>query len=264
MSRLIFLLLMLFPIEIIPQSKLNISNSNRIKEFVVPYVESIGTNSDDVDTTFNKHILILEISSLLDSIREHIYQRKLMVTKIDYDGNKGCEHHCNYLKNIYNINRPDFTNVGHGEVMSDSKNRFKYTGKDTLIDNWGERHLFFAKKDPNNYMFPTGEVCLSGSLTSISRKGMSHRDIARKIIYNFYGSTLHWNTLTSLSYCLISSDIQFKNHPDGSYIFWFTLVTGVKEVTTKKSVKNKMFYPGNPLGFTEYYDSVTTEIICNR
>jgi len=234
----------------------------RVKEFIVPYVGLINTCGLKIDTNFNKKMVLIEIAHLLDSIREYIYEKDLMVTEIDSLGNKACEHHCKYLKNMVSDENPNVGVTTHDERINLDFN-FKYVGKDTLIDNPTDRHDFFAKKDPMNYTSISGEVCMVGPLSSLLYLGLNPKDIARNIIFDFYSSKPHWKALTSHFYHMISADIQFKKQPDGQYTFWFTLCTINKYVKTIRVVKNKMYYPGNPLGFTEYFDVIDTELIGN-
>ncbi len=158
---------------------------------------------------------------------------------------------------------PDIGIVTHSETIN-SDFGFKYVGKDTLIDNPTDRHDFFAKKDSMDYTSISGEVCMVGSLSSLIYLGLNPKDIAREIIYGFYPSKPHWEILTSHFYHMISVDIQIRKDSNGDYTFWFTLGVVNRYVKTIRVVKNKMYYPGNPLGFTEYFNVIDTELIGNR
>ncbi len=234
-----------------------------LRDFIPPKWEPNDYGS--VEPNFNKKLVLLEVAHLLDSIREYIYSRDLLVTEVDSIASKGCEHHCIFMKNLVNLNNPNLEYLSHEEFNKDDETI--YIGKDTLISDWVKRNKFFSK----GLMTSGGEVCSVGPLSLISYKGATPKEIAKNIVYDFFSSKEHWGILTSVSYTRIAADIQIKKNKNGTYIYWFTLVTGHKVTITKKMVKNTLYFPNDSklknsdfLPFTkEYYEVVEKKILTN-
>jgi hypothetical protein len=236
--------------------------SPNIKEFI-PVRQKLENYI--VQPNFDKKLVIREIAHLLDSIREYIYSRDLLVTEVDSIASKGCEHHCIFMKNLVNPNNPNLEYLSHEEFNKDDETI--YIGKDTLISDWVKRNKFFSK----GLMTSGGEVCSVGPLSLISYKGATPKEIAKNIVYDFFSSKEHWEILTSVSYTRIAADIQIKKNKNGTYTYWFTLVTGHKVTISKKMVKNTLYFPNDSklknsdfLPFTkEYYEVVEKKILTN-
>ena len=236
--------------------------TNPLRDFTPP---KWGLNDyGSVEPNFNKKLVLLEVAHLLDSIREYMYICDLLITEVDTIASKGAEHHCKYLKNLINPNKPTAVYLTHNEFKSD--NECSYIGRDTIIPTWGNRMRYYAK----DLMGFCGEVCSAGPLSLISYKGLSPKEIAKHIIYNFHHSKEHWEILTYYGYTKIATDIQIRKNPDGDYDYWFTLATGYNIITTKKIEKNQFYYPNDsklksdPFFSTEYYEVVNKKYVFNK
>ena len=250
-----FLILLTSLVSLSQNSKVKKSNSGGVnedsrivREFVPPTPKNVS--SEKIQPNFDKKLVFIEIAHLLDSIREYMYDQKFLETKIDINGSKGAEHHCNFLKNFIVKKDLNRTFLGHGEIKEYGD--FKYDGKDTVIFDWAKRMRYFAK-DSMDFL---GEVCSGGDLIFISHEGLTAKEIAKNIIYDFYDSKEHWEILTYSSYTEIALDLQVKQLPNNHYVYWFTMAVGYDVNITKKSFKSKFYYPGNQLGLTEYYEEV--------
>jgi hypothetical protein len=233
-----------------------------VNEFVPP--SWVGTHCPDVEPNFDEQLVIQEIALLLDSIREYMYEKKVLKTEVDSIGNKGVQHHNKYLKNFINPNKPNMVYLSHNEVKNNGNSY--YVGKDTLIYGWGDRMRYFTK----NVMGVCGEVCSGGSLSLISTKGLTPKEMAKKIIYGFYHSKEHWDILTYFGYTKIAADFEVRKNLDGNYVYWFTLVVGYNIITTKRIEKNPYYYPEKPNSKVdsffsmEYYEVVDRKYVFNR
>lgn len=233
-----------------------------VNEFVPP--SWVGTHCPDVEPNFDEQLVIQEIALLLDSIREYMYEKKVLKTNINVTGNKGVQHHNRYLRDFVNPNNRNTTYVSHNEIKKGIKSH--YIGKDTLIYDWADRMEFFAKDS----MGILSEVCSGGSLSLISTKGLTPKEIAKKIIYGFHHSKEHWDILTYFGYTEIAADFETRKNSDNEYSFWFTLVTGYKIITNKRIEKNPYYYPEKPNSKVdsffsmEYYEVVDRKYVFNR
>jgi hypothetical protein len=235
---------------------------NVIKEFVPDKIEISYT--EKVEPNFNEQLVIQEIALLLDSIREYMYEKKVLKTNVNPTGNKGVQHHNRYLRDFVNPNDQDMSYLNHYEIKKDGISY--YNGKDTLICDWVDRMKFFAKDS----MGFCGEVCSAGALSFISTNGLTPKEIAKNIIYKFYHSKKHWEILTYFGYTEIAADFEIRKNLDGNYVYWFTLVTGYKIIINKRIEKNPYYYPEkpnskvDPFFSMESYEVVDRKCIFNR
>lgn len=226
-------------------------NSRIVREFVPPNDNNRATYNDVEEPNFDKKLVFIEIAHLLDSIREYMYDQKFLETKIDVNASKGAEHHCKYLKNLIDIKNPKIDGfITHNEFKKDGT--CEYLGNDTLIFDWAKRMTYFAK-DSMGFI---GEVCSVGSLKIISYKGLTPKEIAKNIIFDFYHSKEHWDILTYYGYTEIALDIEIKKDFYGYFTYWFTMAVGYDIKISKKLHKSKFYFPGNQLGLTEYYEEI--------
>jgi len=221
-------------------------------------------NGQIQEPNFDEKLVIQEIASLLDSIREYMYECTILKTEVDTIANKGAEHHNKYLKNVIDTNDEDAAYLNHCELKKD-RNCF-YNGKDTLIPFWRKRMEHFS----DGTMGFCGEVCSAGSLTFISTKGLTPKEIAKKIIYSFHHSKEHWRILTHFGYTKIAADFEIRKNSKGGYIYWFTMCTGYKIIITKSKTKNMFYSPNNPkykndsFRNTEYIEVIDEKLVYNK
>lgn len=274
MKNLILVLILLFSVVGISQNKNSKTKKQPIvdpdgyvhelvvNEFVPP--EWVGNHCPDEEPNFNEELVIQEIALLLDSIREYMYEKKVLKTNINSVGNKGVQHHNRYMRDFVNPNNPNTIYVGHNEIKKGVK--CYYIGKDTLIYDWADRMDFFAKDS----MGILSEVCSGGSLLLISKKGLTPKEIAKKIIYGFHHSKEHWEILTYFGYTEIAADFEIRKNSENEYSYWFTLVTGYKIIINKRIEKNPYYYPEkpnskvDPFFSMESYEVVDRKYVFNR
>ena len=108
---------------------------NVVKEFVPDKIEI--SYSEKVEPNFNEQLVIQEIALLLDSIREYMYEKKVLKTNVNPTGNKGVQHHNRYLRDFVNPSDQDMSYLNHYEIKKDGISY--YNGKDTLICDWVDR-----------------------------------------------------------------------------------------------------------------------------
>ena len=219
----------------------------RFTEIKIKYIDERNVLKE-----FDKEKVIEEFVLLLDSIREYQFGEDLPKLIHDNRLDSASEYHNVYLSNMKDPNDSISKSYVIGHTQVNSVDNCIYIGDNPIIPTSYDR----IKKYCEWAVDPHGEVCLAGhSISSISRKGMTEKDIARNLLHGFYGSPKHMEFIKSKMYTLVGANLYTQQNGNNIF-FWFTCEMGCTVIKTTH--KSEWYYPGNPLGLTEFYDTYET------
>ena len=219
-----------------------------LTEFKIVYVDN-----KDILIEFDKEKVIEEYILLLDSIREYQFGEDLPKLIHDKRLDSAALYHNIYLSNMIDTTEDVDLSLILGHDQTQTFGTSIHIGDNPIIPSFFDR----VKKYCGDSVDPHGEVCQGGmSLSFISMKGMTEKDIARKILYGFYNSPKHMEWIKSKSYVLSGANLYTQQRGNNIY-WWFTSLSGYKVITTTHKT-GKFYYPNNPLDLPEYYEKKTT------
>jgi hypothetical protein len=216
-------------------------------DFEYEPIKYIGHLVDD--TTFNEGLVIKEFVRLVDSIREYKYMTDLMETEIDTLINKACEYHNDYMANMVDTVENLTYIITHDEIPSFGKS--VYVGDNPLVTSFMDRITMTT----DSTVQALGEVLLVGPLNEFSNQNTDEKDIARNLLGGFWNSPKHMEYILARTYVVGGGDIKIFKRGDGLFLY-FNYSMGHKIIKTVE--RSEYYYPGNPLGLTEYNTSYET------
>ena len=126
-----------------------------------------------------------------------------------------------------------------------------YLGKNPLVPSSLDRITMMT----NSTIEALGEVLLVGPLNMYSNQNTNEKDIARNLLGGFWNSPEHMEFILARSYVAGGGDIKTFKRGD-ELLIYFNYSMGYKIIKTVE--KSEYYYPGNPLGLTEYNTSYET------
>jgi hypothetical protein len=259
--------------------KITVCNSQNSNAFKVCFDSSDKKMSGAIfiyEYAPNPNEFYKEFIRILDSAKNFTYSERLLVkenlivnrwfnfkTYFDTMGSLACRHHNKYMfemakHKIHFLSHEEKNNhpiIYGSKINEDDFNLITlidtviYSGKDSLIDNFSDRALYYSK----NTFASIGECCFNDKIPRID---FTDKDLAYYVFKEFKKSKLYWNILMNDTYSSIAIDLlsdpltnRFwvtinvgfsKNHND-SYKYNYDLnnLIIIKDLNKKK--KNKLF-----------------------
>jgi len=184
-----------------------------------------------------------EFIRILDSAKNLTYTERLLVneklivnrwfifkTYFDTMGSLACQHHNKYMfdmakHKIHFLSHEEKNNypIIYGSKISDEDfnlvsliDTVKYSGNDSLIDNFSDRALYYSK----NTFASIGECCLNDKIPRID---FTDKELAYYVFNEFKKSKLYYSILINDAYSSIAMDLLTDELTNR---FWVTINVG--------------------------------------